>query len=369
MIKPKIVFLLQTPPPFHGQSIMQKYLVDYDLNWCIKKHIKMNFSGEISHIGKFQFIKIIRAFKIIFIVFKERLMGKIDLIYYPPSSPQKIPFYRDILILMFIRLFTKKIIFHFHAGGFDILYNSLNHIEKFIAKLVYHKPEASIVLSKMQEKEIKWINSKKTYIVNNGLPDEAPNIIYEKKNSDVLRILFVSNLVEEKGIIDCVEAFNILYKTYKNIKLIVVGGWQSNELKQKLNNYLNTQNIRNVVQFTDSKYNQEKFIHFINGDIFCLPTYAFESSSLSLIEALMFSLPIVSTKWRVIPEFVCDGENGFLVSIKKPEELADKLKILIDNNELRNKMGRKGREKYLENFTLKKHLDNIEIILKEILFN
>ena len=122
----KILILAQIPPPFHGQAIMQKYLVDAKWEWCEKIHIPLNYSNSISEIGIFRIKKIFRLFSIISKVWNERLRGKIDLIYYPPAGPHRIPIYRDIITLFFIRKCSKKIIFHFHAGGLNEFFQKLS---------------------------------------------------------------------------------------------------------------------------------------------------------------------------------------------------------------------------------------------------
>ena len=133
----KILFLAQTPPPFHGQSIMQKYLVDEKWNWCVKKIIRLKYSKQHGEIGVFKFKKIIILLDIILKVWKERFKGKIDILYYPPTGSNKVAFYRDMITLILIRWCVKKIIFLFQAGGFSILHENLNLFEKFIAKKAY----------------------------------------------------------------------------------------------------------------------------------------------------------------------------------------------------------------------------------------
>ena len=72
---------------------------------------------------------------------------------------------------------------------------------------------------------------------------------------------------------------------------------------------------------------------------------------------MMFELPVVSTAWRGVSGIVEEGVTGFLAEIRNPAEVAARLEQLLADEQLRISMGRKGRERYLEKFTLKTCLD------------
>ena len=160
----KVLLISQIPPPFHGQSIMQHQLVLAEWNWCKKKHIKMDFSESIKSVGKFSLYKIWKVIIIDIKIVLEFIKGPIDIIYYPPASPIKVPFYRDMFILPFVKLFSKKTIFHFHSGGFNLLEGKLNIAEKIIAKKIYSNADVAISILTSLEKELNWINPKRIII-------------------------------------------------------------------------------------------------------------------------------------------------------------------------------------------------------------
>ena len=75
---------------------------------------------------------------------------------------------------------------------------------------------------------------------------------------------------------------------------------------------------------------------------------------------MQFALPVVATQWRGVPSLVDEGETGYLVPIKDSKTLADRLETLILNPDQAEKMGQKGREKYLQNYTIDRFYHNIE---------
>jgi glycosyltransferase involved in cell wall biosynthesis len=95
-----------------------------------------------------------------------------------------------------------------------------------------------------------------------------------------------------------------------------------------------------------------KWAAYNKARLLCFPTY-FESEGLSIVilEAMQFSLPVVSTNWRGIPDMVMDRENGFLVPIQDPITLADRIERLLSDPALAERMGRSGRTLYEQTYT------------------
>ncbi len=364
----KIIILAQTPPPYHGQAIMQKYLVDTEWDWCEKIHLRMDYSNEIDEIGKFKLSKIIALFKIVLRVWKERIKGQIDVIYYPPAGPNKIPFYRDIITLLLIRWTTKKIIFHFHAGGINKLLEKLNPVEKFFAGISLRNPDASIVLSKNYLSEVSWFQSKKIYVVQNGIEDVFLNFKPEIKKNGFI-ILTIGIISEEKGIYDILEIAKLFKEKNKNYYWIIAGNFISSKLERKCKEIVEKYNLEGNIKFLGKRTGDEKWKIFSEADLFLFLSHASEAQPLVLLEAMMFELPVIATNWRGIPEIINDGVNGFLVPVNDSETAADKVKLLYEDLDLRKKMGKQGRKIFLEKFTLEKHLNMLEKVFKETAFN
>ena len=87
---------------------------------------------------------------------------------------------------------------------------------------------------------------------------------------------------------------------------------------------------------------------------------------LVLLEAMMFGLPVISTSEGGIPDIVKNGETGFVIDKQNPNQLAEKIKWFIDNPEEASFMGEKGREHFLENYTLEIFENRLTHILNQI---
>jgi glycosyltransferase involved in cell wall biosynthesis len=101
-------------------------------------------------------------------------------------------------------------------------------------------------------------------------------------------------------------------------------------------------------------------------DIFVLSSTT-EGISLTLLEAMATELPVVATNVGGNPEVVLDGETGYIVPSHNPEEMANKLLLLINDKKLRQQMGFKGRERVIENFSIIETARKYEALYREVL--
>jgi glycosyltransferase involved in cell wall biosynthesis len=179
-------------------------------------------------------------------------------------------------------------------------------------------------------------------------------------------ILFVGMVRADKGVDTLIEAAACLQQQNRKFRIRIVGEFASDQYHRELVREIKDLGLSNYIELCGRKVELEKWTTYRRADIFCFPTYyAPETFGNVLLEAMMFELPTVSTRWRAIPDIVVEGETGFLVEIKDSEALAEKLARLLDDKHLRLEMGRKGRERYLANFTTDIYLQrNREVFLE-----
>jgi glycosyltransferase involved in cell wall biosynthesis len=366
MNKKRILAVAQTPPPFHGQSIMQKYLVDANWNWCKKEFVRMNFSEEIKEVGVFKIKKLRQLFNLISSV-QKKAHPKFELIYYPPGGPHRIPIYRDVIMLYFLRKSSGKIILHFHAGGIDQIFNKVTRIESYFIKQAFNRVDAVIVLSEWLKREVEWCNPQKLFVVANGIDDVFPNFLKKEKNQAITSFLFVGNLKKEKGIFTLLEAAAILKAHNEKFELNFIGSFHSDNEEHAFLNFINENRLAEHVRYLGVKSGNKKWEEFQNADVFCLPTYETEAMPISILEAMMFQIPVITTNWRSIPDIVRHGENGLLFEPKNAKQLSTCMQRLIHDEEERRQMGKQARKDYLLNFSIDQHLRKMEKVFQEAL--
>ena len=365
-MKKKLIIICQTPPPFLGQSLMHKYFVDDKWDEIEKIHLRTEFAKNSDQFGKFSFSKITSIIYIFFQLLIERIKGKIHLIYYPPSGPaNRKTFLKDFSLLIFIRLFSKKIVFHFHADKFNNLTNILSKFELSLAKYIYGNPDLCIVILDIQKYDIDWINPKKIVVIENGIKDFIVPKIGMKYN-ECFNILYIGLLVDYKGIEDAIETINIIKKKSNKFLWTFVGGWSSTQFENKIMSLVKKYKISNYVNFVGEVNGPEKWDYFNKCDIMCLPTRN-DLMPLCILESMMYSKPVVTTRVRTIPYIVDHNINGLLCKVKSPKDLADKIYELIDNRNKCVLLGNNGRNKFEKKYTIDVHLSKMKKEILEII--
>jgi glycosyltransferase involved in cell wall biosynthesis len=182
-----------------------------------------------------------------------------------------------------------------------------------------------------------------------------------------LRILFVGMLSESKGLLDLVEACGRLSACGVPCRLEIMGAPESDEFIARLRARIVDLNLAHHVHFLGVLTGPEKFAAYAGSDVFCMPTfYERETFGIVFVEAMACGLPVVATRWRGVPSVVDDGETGFLVEPHDFNAVADRLAHLATSPQLREQMGVAGRNKFLREFTLPRHIERMRRVFLEV---
>jgi len=162
-------------------------------------------------------------------------------------------------------------------------------------------------------------------------------------NQDKVTLITTSRLVEKNGVGDIIEALKYLPE---NVSLKILGiGPLENDLKLKIKNW----KLEGRVEMLGFVEQSQIPIHLHNADIFIRPSLS-EGMGNSFIEAMAAGLPVITTPVGGIVDFLKDGETGLFCEVKSPKSIAEQVKKLIDNPELKTKLienaSRMVREKY-----------------------
>ena len=367
--KVKLLIIGQTPPPYVGQMIMIESLVKADYRDLRVFHARLNYSQTTAQIGKVRFRKVFHLLRVIVESSYKIMRHRIDVVYYPPGV-DTVPILRDIATLLVLRCFRPKLILAFHASGLCQRVSSWRGLPFWLFKKAFFFPDAAIQKSSLNPPDGEFIKARHVYIVPNGCPDQFQRSRQPRPLNLVPVILFVGLITEEKGVEVLIEAARLLRLAGRKFRVEFVGEFTSEGYRQKVLHELKVKGLEQCVAFLGRKVDHEKWAHYRGADIFCFPThYSAESFGNVLLEAMMFELPVVSTAWRGVSGIVEEGVTGFLAAIRSPEEVAARLELLLGDQQLRLNMGRKGRERYLEKFTLKTCLDQTNAVVLEVANN
>ena len=345
--------------------MMTQRLLDADYRKLAVYHVRMAFSKSVASVGTFQLVKLFHMVGIVIRVVFSRFRHGVDTLYYMPAGPNLTPVLRDIFILTLTRPLFKRTVFHFRAAGLSEFVEARGGLIRRLARRTYRSPDVAIHLSARNPDDGGYFGARRIRVVPNGLEDAAqPYLPIQRPTTSPVHILFVGLLCESKGVLTLLGATRLLCQEDIPIQVTLVGGFTSPEFQRTVEDYCRTHHLQDVVAFAGVRQGEEKWQYFRDADIFCFPShYESESFGNVAVEAMMFSLPVVATRWRGIPDIVDDGTTGWLVPIRDSESTAAALRQLIRQPDQRHRMGEAGRAKYEAQYQLATFVATMEDVL------
>ena len=200
--------------------------------------------------------------------------------------------------------------------------------------------------------------SGKTNFVSKGFKEQKVVVIpncfehirsyREKESKETVHIITVGRFVPQKDYETAIHAISELRKSCPGIVFDIVGygelesrirGWiQSHDVEDCTNVYINPSNIPQLLD---------------EADIY-LSTSLFEGTSNSIMEGMNADLPIVATHVGDNGYLVHDGANGYLCKMQDWKAMAEKLAVLVQDNDLRNMMGKHSKRILCEGYSMDK---------------
>jgi len=177
-----------------------------------------------------------------------------------------------------------------------------------------------------------------------------------KRTSSDPTILFVGSLVESKGLKYLIEAMPRIVNGFPGARLVVIGRGSGQNGFREL---ARTLHVEKNVLFEGFVEHGAIHSYFQQCDIFCLPTLS-EAFGMVLLEAMSCAKPVVATNVGGIPEIVEHGRSGLLVPPSNSQALAEAITSLLQDADLRGKMGRHNRTLCEQRYDWDKIIDVIE---------
>jgi glycosyltransferase involved in cell wall biosynthesis len=354
MKKQKLLCILHYSPPAHGASKVGDFIKSSELlkDQFDCKFIKIKSSDTIGDIGKINFKKINFVLELFFKILFTILVFRPDKIYFT-ASIKGIAFYRDLLfsnIWKIYKLFTScEIFYHYHTKGIkEFVKNDRNKkLTRYFLKDIN-----LVLLSPMLEADFEDVKTyNKVLYLPNGVENSYDKDSFEnyilKKDFSKINILYLSNMIKEKGYFEVVKLAN--ENKEKDYHFHFAGGWQSDNDKNEFFDFIKNNHLENIVTFHGFVNGDQKKELFEKSNIFIFPTrYKNEAFPLSVLEAFSYGLPVLSTDEGSIP-FIIDEKSGVVIND------LDKLDLAFEEileKYINIETARYCRKRYIENFSL-----------------
>lgn len=324
-----ILLIGPLPDPVNGEALANQTFINYLRKHDIP-HAYINTTGyegiQSSH-GKFSILKLLQFLG----VYRDipKIIGHKGVVYITIGQTflgvvKYAPF-----IFMAI-LLKKSYYLHLHGNYLGHTYHTLSGIKKKLFKWLIGHAQGGIVLSDSLKSNFQHLlPEEKIHVAENFASDILYHIDIARKQFQELHLLFLSNLIPEKGIEDFLDALLMLQQARIPFKATIGGAFEASSKDTVI------QKMKKI----DKK--SLDYLGFVNGslkqeilqqaNVFVLPTYyKIEGQPISIIEALATGNIIVTTRQGGIPDLVSE-KQGFFVDKRNPDHLFKTLKHISSN--------------------------------------
>ena len=194
------------------------------------------------------------------------------------------------------------------------------------------------------------LNKDKITVIHNGVDTEVfrptEPVFKEKYEGCDNLLIFVGRIIEQKGLDHLIDAMPRILKEYPRTKLLIVG---KGKIKPRLIKKVKKMDLNKRIIFPGFIDEELMPNLYSSADVFVLPSL-WEVLPIALLEGLSCGAPLLASDAGGNPEIVENGKNGFIFEKKNEEELIEKLRIMLDDHNLRKKMRRESRKIALKKF-------------------
>lgn len=356
--RPSVVVIGPAPPPYHGPAINTRAILDHpDLNRRFRLlHLDIADRRSIENIGRIDLTNIRLALQhgLAFLVLLAR--ERPDIVYVPVS--QGIPgFLRDCLFMIPALATSRRLVIHLRGSYFRTFYQSQSAPVRAAIRAILARTARVIVLGERLRPIFAGLTpDERIAVVPNGLDPSPYERLRPENRTDAERsveLLFLGNLVREKGFWQTLEAFAVVARRKPEARLSLAGQFYQGADKALAKAFVRAAGIEDRVQFLGLVSGDEKVRLLLGSDVLVFPTYyPYEGHPMVVLEAMAAGLPVVTTDWAAIPETVLDGETGIVVPPRDLGALTAAIERLIADAPLRRRMGDAGLRRFREHYTV-----------------
>lgn len=312
-----------------------------------------------------KFAKLLKAISGYFHFAKVLIMDKPDLIHIHSSFGPS--FYRKLPFIYMASWAKKPIINHIHGADFDEFYVNAGENKKAQIRKTYNKCAVLIALSvEWKERLSQIVPAEKITVIENysTLHEGALEERLKRPSNDT--VLFLGEIGKRKGCYDIpAVAAEVALKSVSDVKFIL-GGVGSAEDEANVKKLFKYKGVADHVLFPGWVRGLDKDELLREADVFFLPSYN-EGMPMSVLDAMGYGLPVVSTNVGGIPKIVHDRENGFCCEAGDVKTMANGIVKILESREMLENMSRESFRIVKNGYSLESHLRLVEKVYDYVL--
>lgn len=268
-------------------------------------------------------------------------------------SPELLGHFRDLLTIMPAFRAVSRVYGVVHWGRFSKLFRSV--LSTYTARKMIQQLAGVVFLNQDRAEDCRpWIPDSKRVVIPNTLDEavicsdeEVETKQFQFSKQGPLRVLFLSNMIREKGYLDVLEAIRILHNKGIALHATFVGQWMNSEDQQFFEKKVRSSGLEQTISHLGivQDRNKIKTLH-LEAQVFILPSYMIEGQPLTIIEAMNAGSPVIASNNGGIVDMIQDQQEGYLVEPQDTEAIANAIELLT-NKEVLLAQSKAARARYL----------------------
>lgn len=316
----KILTIGPIPPPINGCSYAN-FILSQNLLQKGYKYETINTSTKTLSSNQGSTFSLKKVFSFLSIYGKILKIFGSNIVYFTPGQT----FFGVLKYAPFILLsivLRKPYVIHIHGNYLGTQFKELKGIKRYVFGYLIRNAAAGIALSELLKSNFDgMLEENKVFVVENFVEDGIYNsIINLNKPKDKLKLVYLSNLMKEKGILELLDALIILKEKNIDFEVVLAG-----KIEESIENDVNKKflELNDKVKYLGVIEGDLKYTVLKEGNVFVLPTYyKMEGQPISILEALATGNIIVTTSHGGIPDII-SHENGLFVKSESVISLAE----------------------------------------------
>lgn len=342
----RITLVSQLPPPVHGVTIITRTLIrTLETQGVDVQFVDRRFSRSVAEVGVFQVRKIGALFSFWFRLTLNLLIRRPDAIVLFGTN-REFSLLSDVGVALLSRVLRITLVNYVHSVGYRRL-SARRGFAQLVA-FVLRTPALTVCLGDKLASDITpWIHSDSIRVIPNATAHAA--IVTPLK----AQFLFLSNLIQEKGVDDFVEAAIRLCRLDPDVGFVVAGSVVDPDEQAERANQVLLAGFQDRIRFVGSVGGADKSLLMAESTALIFPSqYALEAQPLTIIEAMSLGLPVVAYDIGGVGDLVRERESGFLLAPGDVDGLVERAKLILDDGALRAKLERGSRALFEERHSL-----------------
>lgn len=268
---------------------------------------------------------------------------------------------RKSIIIRLVKLFGGKVVLHIHSGEFDQFYEQeCNAKKQAQIRALLESCDKVIVLSKGRLAWCQTILNKSDHIkvIYNAVTHQS----LQRSNIEPKSIAFLGKICDLKGVHDLINAFKEVINEEPEAKLYLAGNGEIKPYSDQAQNL----GIEGSIEFLGWVSGEQKQTLLAKADIYCLPSYK-EGFPVGVLEAMSSEIPVIASKAGGIVDAIEHEKEGLLIDAGDVQGLANAIKRLLKDKNLKQELTFNAKKKFDENFSTQIICHQLDQVYSELL--